>query len=305
MKKRIKENGRAERQKTLRRRVLLALSVLILAFIASAGISAIVCDTDLKVTDFDVKIDRIERPFTAVLLTDLHDKQYGQDNEKLLELVCAQNLDVIFCVGDMINEDADDAEVDRFCTLLERLGEIAPVYVSYGNHEKDYMKTAKKDLAPRIGAAGAVLLDEECVTVEIAGNTICLGGTLGHLYSFGRGPAGYEASPEYKLMTEMQASGLPTIVLAHLPDTIIFAHAYDNWDIDLFLSGHTHGGVIRVPWFGGVYAPMQGWFPEYDAGYFAPGKVQLVISAGLAGHGYIPRIFNRPEVCILHIQDEE
>ena len=102
-------------------------------------------------------------------------------------------------------------------------------------------------------------------------------------------------------MQEMEASGLPTIVLAHLPDTIIFCEAYKDWDIDLFLSGHTHGGVIRIPFVGGLYAPMQGYFPDEDMGYYNYGRVQLVISSGLAAHGKVPRVFNMPEVCVLHI----
>ena len=279
---------------------LLILAAVILPCVIAAGISAIICSFSLAVREYDVKIDGIETPFTAVLLTDLHDKQYGKDNERLLEKIRAQNPDVIFSVGDMINGDADDAEVERFLDLLTRLQEIAPVYVSYGNHEKQYMANSGKDLAPLIEETGAVLLDEECVTAEIAGNQICLGGTMGHLYPFGRTRKAYEASPEFQLMTRMQASGLPTIVLAHLPDTIIFVRAYNDWDIDLFLSGHTHGGVIRLPYFGGLYAPMQGWFPEYDRGYFNPGKIQLIVSGGLSGHGWIPRIFNRPEICMVH-----
>ena len=277
------------------------LAAVILFCVIAAGISAIVCRFSLAVRDYDVKIDGIVQPFTAVLLTDLHDKQYGADNERLLEKIREQKPDVIFSVGDMINGEADDAEVERFLALLEKLQTIAPVYVSYGNHEKQYMANGGKDLAPLINETGAVLLDETCVTAEIAGNRICLGGTLGHLYPFGRTEEVYRSSPEYRLMTEMQASGLPTIVLAHLPDTIIFVEAYKDWDIDLFLSGHTHGGVIRLPYFGGLYAPMQGWFPDYDRGYFSPGNIQLVISGGLSGHGWIPRIFNRPEICEVRI----
>ena len=284
--------------------LLLLLSLLFLCAAVTA-ISVWVCSRYLTVHGYDVSITGITQPFTAVLLTDLHGKEYGEGNAELLEKVRAQAPDVIFCDGDMIDESADDAEVGRFCTLLKKLGQIAPVYVSYGNHEMSYMSASKKDLAPLITETGAVLLDEECAIVDIAGNQICLGGTLGHLYLFGRTREEYWSSPEVLLMQEMEASGLPTIVLAHLPDTIIFVNAYDKWDIDLFLSGHTHGGVIRLPWLGGVYAPMQGWFPEYDAGYFAPGRVQLVISAGLAGHGNIPRIFNRPEICVLHIAEEK
>ena len=280
--------------------LLIPAAVLLICVIA-AGISAIICSSSLTVRKYDVKIEGIEHPFTAVLLTDLHDNQYGKDNERLLDRVRAQNPDVIFSVGDMINGDATDREVERFLALLTRLREIAPVYVSYGNHEQKYLAGGGQDLAPRIEQTGAVLLDETCVTAEIAGSTVCIGGTLGHLYPFGRTQEEFMDSPEVRLMQEMKASGLPTIVLAHLPDTIIFVEAYKEWDMDLFLSGHTHGGVIRIPGLGGLYAPMQGWLPEFDRGYFNPGKIQLIISGGLAGHGWIPRIFNRPEITVVDI----
>lgn len=301
MRNRLRNPGRASHIRKRVRLTLLILASVIAAFAVVAGISAIVCSFSLCVSEYDVKIDGIEHPFRAVLLTDLHDKQYGPDNERLLDRVRAQNPDVIFSVGDMINEDASDEEVERFVVLLTRLREISPVYVSYGNHEQKYLAGGGQDLAPRIEQTGAVLLDETCVTAEIAGNTVCIGGTLGHLYPFGRTQEEFMDSPEVRLMQEMQASGLPTIVLAHLPDTIIFVEAYKEWDMDLFLSGHTHGGVIRLPFVGGLYAPMQGWLPEFDRGYFNPGKIQLIISGGLAGHGWIPRIFNRPEITVVDI----
>ena len=280
---------------------LLILAAVILFCVIAAGISVIICSFSLAVRDYDVKIEGIRKPFTAVLMTDLHSKELGRDNETLLAKTAEQKPDVIFVVGDMIDSDATDADVDRFVLLLEKLQKIAPVYCSYGNHEQSFLRNTKTDLASRITETGAILLNEECITTEIAGNQICMGGTLGHLYPFGRTREQYFLSPEYQLLSKMQASGLPTIVLAHLPDTIIFAKAYNDWDIDLFLSGHTHGGVIRIPGFGGVYAPMQGWFPNFDKGYFNPGKTQLVISGGMAGYDWIPRIFNRPEICVLHI----
>ncbi len=277
------------------------IGALIFACALAVGVSAFVCYSCLTVHEYDVQIDGIEHPFTAVVLTDLHGREFGEGNETLLDQVRAQQPDVIFSIGDMINGSGDEAEAQRFLSLLAKLREIAPVYVSYGNHEQQFFANGGSDLAPGIEASGSVLLDESCVTANIAGNTICLGGTMGHLYPFGRTREKYHASPEYKLMTQMQDSGLPTIVLAHLPDTIIFVHAYDDWDIDLFLSGHTHGGVIRIPGIGGVYAPMQGWFPDYDMGYFNPGKVQLIISSGLAGHGKVPRVFIMPEICVVHV----
>lgn len=279
----------------------LTLLALVLILGATVGTSVLVCDRCVTAHSYDVRIDGIARPFAAVLLTDLHGKEYGPGNSELLELIREQRPDVIFSVGDMIDSAASDEDVERFLVLLTELQKIAPVYAAFGNHEEEFMERTGTDLKPLIEETGVPLLDEECVTVEIAGNRICLGGTLGHLYLFGRTAEEYYASPEHLLMERMQASGLPTIVLAHLPDTIIFEHAYQDYDIDLFLSGHTHGGVIRLPFAGGLYAPMQGWFPDEDMGYYNYGRVQLVISSGLSGHGKVPRVFNMPEVCVVRI----
>ncbi len=290
-----------KRWKLILKRTLLVLLVLSAVCAIIVGISVFICDRYLAVHEYEVKIGGVTKPFTAVLLTDLHGKEYGQGNEELLRTVREQQPDVIFSVGDMVDGAASTADVERFLSLLKELQKIAPVYASYGNHEKQYMDRTGTDLKPLIEQVGVPLLDESCMTVEIGGNRICLGGTLGHLYLFGRSSEQYYASPEHLLMKEMEASGLPTIVLAHLPDTIIFVEAYKDYDIDLFLSGHTHGGVIRLPFVGGLYAPMQGWFPDEDMGYFDYGRVKLIISSGLSAHGNIPRVFNRPEVCVLHI----
>ena len=287
-------------KKRLKRAVLILLCLVLLCAVV-VGVSVAVCHYFPTVHAYELQISGVEKPFTAVLLTDLHGREFGENNERLLTMVREQKPDAIFTVGDMIDASADQAQIDRFLALLKELQKIAPVYASYGNHEQQYMKKNKVDLKPLFEQAGVPLFDEACDTVEIAGNQICLGGTMGHLYLFGRSAKAFYASPEYKLMKEMEASGLPTIVLAHLPDTIIFVEAYKEYDIDLFLSGHTHGGVVRIPFVGGLYAPMQGWFPDEDMGYFNYGRVQLVISSGLAEHGKIPRIFNRPEVCVLHI----
>ena len=281
------------------------LIIFIIGAALAAGISAAICRSALTVREYELPLEGVERPFTAVCITDLHGRQFGRDNEKLLELIRAQQPDVIFTLGDLIGRGASDGEVARMGELLRALREIAPVYSSLGNHEEDYMRITGRDLRPGIRDAGAALLDEDCEIAEIAGSRICLGGTLGHLWPDGRSREEFLSSPEYRLMERMQASGLPTVVLSHRPDTIIFEKAYENWDIDLFLSGHTHGGLIRLPLIGGIYAPRQGLFPRYDRGAFSLGRTRLLISGGFAGYGPFPRIFNRPEICVLRITPAE
>ena len=81
-------------------------------------------------------------------------------------------------------------------------------------------------------------------------------------------------------------------------ERVLFSALYDCYDIDLVLSGHTHGGVIRLPFVGGVYAPMQELFPYYDKGHFhLDEEMQMIVTAGLAGYEWVPRLFNPPEIC--------
>ena len=282
--------------------MLLETTAVLFAVGIATGISGVVCHSALTVREYDFPIEGIERPLTAVCITDLHGREFGQNNGKLLAEIQAQKPDVIFTLGDLISRTVGEKEVAKMCDFLHTLWEIAPVYSSFGNHEVDYMALSGKDLRPLIRDAGAYLLDEECCVATVAGNRICLGGTLGHLFAFGRSREEYLQSPEYRLLTKMQDSGLPTIVLSHRPDTIIFDKAYEDWDIDLFLSGHTHGGLIRLPLIGGLYAPKQDFFPKYDRGYFSIGKTHLLISSGFAGYGPFPRVFNRPELCVLRIR---
>ena len=287
------------------KKILIVTTVAALAVGIAAGISILNCHSTLTIREYYLPIKGVERQFTAVCVTDLHGRKFGENNINLLEQIRLQQPDVIFTLGDLISRSASEDDLAQMGELLKVLQEIAPVYSSLGNHEEDYMQITGQNIRPILRDTGAVLLDEECQVVEIAGNSICLGGTLGHLYPDGRNTEDYQNSPEYRLMTQMQDSGLPTIVLSHRPDTIIFEKAYENWDIDLFLSGHTHGGLIRLPLIGGLYAPKQGLFPKYDQGFFSIGKTRLLISGGFAGYGPFPRVFNRPEICVLRIIPSE
>ena len=99
---------------------------------------------------------------------------------------------------------------------------------------------------------------------------------------------------------------MPGIVLLHMPESLLLDDARERWTGQVFLSGHTHGGVIRIPLIGGLVAPTQGFFPKYDQGEFTiDGRMTLIITSGLAGYDWVPRIFNRPEVCVVDLQPGE
>ena len=223
-------------------------------------------------------------------------------SEPLCELVAAQEPDVIVLLGDLFPSDFQEADAAYVLHLTEQMQSIAPVYFAMGNHEKSYTARYGDTWIDAIKDTGATVFDETCLDLELRGNTIRFGGSMGHGYLFGRTEEQFEASADYKILTEMQESPYPAILLAHWPDTVALSDGPQRWKIDLVLCGHTHGGVVRVPGIGGVYAPLQGWWPKYDYGEFQlNAQMRMIITSGLSGHDKVPRIFNLPEICVINL----
>lgn len=274
------------------------LIIIISAALITGIVSAVVCSGSLKVEQYSLSIDNIETPVKLVCISDLHSKEFGDNNSDLLALIEQQKPDAILADGDMINRYASESDVQNFINLLENLLKIAPVFYSTGNHEVDYMETHGEDLLQQIADTGAVVLYDNYVETEIAGNTIRIGGSSGHYRS-----SNWTKKQDYAMQKEIGDSDLPAIVMMHMPENLVLDSARKDWNADLYVSGHTHGGVIRLPFVGGVYAPSQGFFARYDYGqYLVDDRINLIITSGLAGYEWMPRVFNRPEICVITLQ---
>lgn len=270
----------------------------------TAFLAVLFGNAHISAESYSVALQNLSSPLRLVLLSDLHGKSFGRENSRLIAKIQEQTPDVIFLDGDMIDRSADSADVQELLRLIKRLHKIAPVYFAPGNHELEYMQT-DTSLLTQVAEAGAVVVNDSYADVTLAGQPLRIGGTMGHAFYFGRSEKEFSSSPEYQFLKAFEDTDVPKICLAHMPDTFIFNGAYNLWNVDLILSGHTHGGLIRLPFIGGLYAPMQGWFPEYDRGYFCLGEhMQMVITSGLAGHGMIPRINNPPEIVVIDLMPE-
>ena len=286
------------------RPVKVVLVFLLIAVLLSAVISAIVCRTHLKVTEYDQELEGLKEDCSVVCLSDLHSVQYGEENRILLEKVSQQDPDAIFVLGDMLNLDADDEEVDQFLRFMENLKKIAPVFFSFGNHEMDYMHSGGKNLYHLLQDRDITVLLDRYVNTKIGSNQVHIGGSLGHYYGYHWSKKTKNNPPDYAMEESIGKSVRPAIVLLHMPETILLDSAVKHWTGDLYLSGHTHGGVIRIPGIGGLFAPTQGLFPKYDQGQFLVyhKRFPLIITSGLSGYNYVPRIFNLPEICVVHLK---
>lgn len=257
----------------------------------------------LSVTEYTINLSGFSGSARVVVISDLHGKEYGRDNKRLLYKISEQKPDAIFVVGDMLSDSDAKNGFSKTTKLLTELLDIAPVYFSYGNQEKEYSGDIIDGFVNTIAESGIIVLDDSFVDCEIGGQKLRIGGTMGHAFPFGRTKEEFENSDEYIFLKDMEKTDLPTIVLAHMPDTFIFNGAHNYWsNIDFVVSGHTHGGVVRLPFVGGLFSPMQGFFPEYDYGFFMLGeKMQMVITSGLSGYKFIPRFLNLPEICVLNL----
>lgn len=281
---------------------VLKIILLIIAVAAlTVGISAIVCSVALKVTEYDAPIEGFEKDAKIVCIADLHSHRYGQDNERLIAKVAEQEPDAIFVIGDMINADASESEVEDMLNLIQKLGDIAHVYFSPGNQEMDYIFDTDADLLKHISDMGATTLWDRYIETEIAGNTVRVGGSLGHYYKYKWTDEQKASPPDYAMEESIGTTELPSLVLLHMPESLVTDCAAERWTSDLYLCGHTHGGVIRVPGIGGLYAPTQAWWPEFDQGDFTSWGQHLIITSGLSGYKGVPRIFNMPEICVVNI----
>ncbi len=282
-------------------------TLIMLAFVLIITITAtIFSNVCIKISEYTITLSGLSKNAKVVVISDLHGKEYGKDNKRLLTKISEQNPDAIFVVGDMLSDCDAKNGFSKTKELLGELSDIAPVYFSYGNQEKEYSHDIITDFQNAIIEAGIIVLDDTFVDCEIGNQQIRIGGTMGHAFPFGRTWEEFESSSEYVFLKEMEKTDSPTIVLAHMPDTFIFNGAHNYWsNIDLVVSGHTHGGVVRLPFVGGLYSPMQGLLPEYDYGFYMLGEqMKMVITSGLSGYKFVPRFLNLPEICVLNLTGE-
>ena len=279
----------------------------ILTFVVAVTIIAtIFINVYIKISEHTITLSGLSESVRVAVISDLHGREYGKDNKRLLAKISEQQPDAIFVVGDMLDDGDEESGFSKTQNLLFALLDIAPVYLSYGNQEKEYSGDILDSFRNAISEKGIIVLDDSFVDCELNGQEIRIGGTMGHAFPFGRTMEEFESSDEYIFLKDMEKTDAPTIVLAHMPDTFIFNGAHNYWsNIDLVVSGHTHGGVVRLPIAGGIYAPMQGLFPEYDYGFYMLGeKMQMVITSGLSGYKLVPRFLNLPEICVLTLTGE-
>ncbi len=259
--------------------------------------------TALSVTEYTLSDPRLKRDeYDIVMLSDLHETVHGKDNEEVFSIIDGIGPDAVFFAGDMISSGGKRfSDYKRTLSFIEHLSRRYPVYYGIGNHEEKLKRPPGTQIKQWLYYTGEL----EKLSVHILQNE--------KVYIRDAGIVVYGLDLENKYYRKLKELPVPegylkelfgepdreyySVLIAHFPDQF---PAYAGWGADLVLSGHIHGGIIRLPFLGGVVSPQLKLFPKYDSGLFREGSSVMILSRGLGTHTIPLRINNRAE--IVHIK---
>ena len=275
---------------------IVGIALLVILFFV---IVMIVDGNRFVIREYTLESDKISKEYTFALLADLHNRSYGTNNAKLLAAVEDVKPDVILTAGDMLTAKPGKS-FETALSFMKQIAKKYPVYYGIGNHEyrmklyrEDYGDAFEK-YTGALKEAGIHVLDNSTAVAE---EFVVTGVSNDRKY--------------YKRFkkTVMDRQYLPDTIGSAVPDKfhILLAHnpeyfeEYAGWGPDLVVSGHVHGGIMRLPVLGGVISPKLVLFPKYDGGLFKKDKTTMILSRGLGMHTLPIRISNPGELVVIHL----
>lgn len=277
-----------------KKRIIFALSILIIVVAAWT----IWGNAALELNKYSVASENVPEQFDGykiIQVSDLHNAQMGDDNVKLIQLIKEAEPDMIAITGDMI--DSRRTDVDVALAFAKEAMKIAPCYFVTGNHELRVQEY--EELKEGLTELGVVVLENEKALITKGDVQLSILGLSDPSLE-----SGYVYTDEGEIL-ELYLGKLSKgdnnykILLSHRPE---YFEVYVEAGIDLALSGHAHGGQVRLPLVGGIIAPNQGFFPEYDSGLYIKGETNMIVSRGIGNSLFPLRFNNRPEVVLIELQ---
>ena len=264
---------------------------------------------DFRVTKYRIcsqKLNGIKREKKIIFLSDLHNRMYGEENERLLESIRNQHPDLILIGGDMLVRK-DGNSYDKTVHFLAKLPGICPVYCANGNHEQklkelpDKYEQSYEEYKKALTASGIHMLENASETVKLDEVPVKLSGLeipLGAYARFGK------KELSLKEITDRigEHGDDYQILLAHHPG---YMKEYLAYGADLILAGHYHCCVVQLPGIGGVISTNFTLFPKYSGGIYPEGEQIAVVSRGLGTHSVPLRLWNWPELIVLELSGNE
>lgn len=253
-------------------------------------LTLIALDERLTLRTYTVASPKLTAEVRLAVVTDFHSSDNADD---VVAMVASCAPDAVLLVGDMFDDDIANRPTERTLSLMRQLSAQYPCYYVSGNHEA---WTGEMDaLYQQTEEAGVTVLRMSSGVLTVRGQRIALCGIPDpYEMVFSGAP---DTEEQLRQALEDVDSADFTVLLAHRPELLA---KYAQFPLDLVVSGHAHGGQVRIPGvLNGLYAPNQGWFPKLAGGAYTQEGTTLIVSRGLAVRTWLPRIFNRPEVVLV------
>lgn len=253
-------------------------------------LTLIALDERLILRTYTVASPKLTAEVRLAVVTDFHSSDNADD---VVAMVASCAPDAVLLVGDLFDDDTQNRPPERTLSLMRQLSAQYPCYYVSGNHEA---WTGEMDaLYQQTEDAGVTVLRMSSGVLTVRGQRIALCGVPDpYEMVFSGAP---DTEEQLRQALEDVDSADFTVLLAHRPELLA---KYAQFPLDLVVSGHAHGGQVRIPGvLNGLYAPNQGWFPKLAGGAYTQDGTTLIVSRGLAVRTWLPRIFNRPEVVLV------
>lgn len=253
-------------------------------------LTLIALDERLILRTYTVVSPKLTAEVRLAVVTDFHSSDNADD---VVAMVASCAPDAVLMVGDLFDDDTQNRPTERTLSLMRQLSALYPCYYVSGNHEA---WTGEMDaLYQQTEEAGVTVLRMSSGVLTVRGQRIALCGIPDpYEMVFSGAP---DTEEQLRQALEDVDSADFTVLLAHRPELLA---KYAQFPLDLVVSGHAHGGQVRIPGvLNGLYAPNQGWFPKLAGGAYTQDGTTLIVSRGLAVRTRLPRIFNRPEVVLV------
>ncbi len=247
---------------------------------------------NLQVSRYELESEKLPESFNGfkiVQLSDLHGAQFGSDGTALAEKVRELEPDMIALTGDFVTDEGD---LEAVRMLVTELTDICPVYFVSGNHE--FGSGLAQEVRQIMTDAGVKYLSNEFVSIDRGGDRIMLGGV--------EDPLAYADMIDPPELARRMNEEDPAAFKVLLGHRNYWMTEYPELPVDLILSGHAHGGLVRIPGVGGVIGTDRSLFPDYDAGEYNNGAYALIVSRGLGNSVPVPRLLNRPEIVVVTLR---
>ncbi len=273
-------------------------SSIFLAIIAVCAASLLLSKYGLSVTHYELAFENLPADFDGfriVQLTDLHGSEFGENNSRLIDKVSDEKPDIIVLTGDFLDRGKTRDQLPKLKVLIDALCKLAPVYFVSGNH--DWNSGEITALTSLLKDSGVRYLRNECLSIERGNQSIILAGV--------EDPNGWADMLKPDEVVDIIHDGHPGNFIVLLGHRNTWIEKYPELKVDIILSGHSHGGIVRLPLIGGILGNSAELFPEHDAGLFETDAYSLIISRGLGNSVSVPRFMNTPEIISLTLRTKQ